>query len=415
MSAVTETALPTVRRAALVFIFVTVAIDMLAFGVIIPVLPHLIQDMVGGDTATALVWAGLFGVAYNVMQFVASPIQGALSDRFGRRPVILASNFGLGVDFILMALVQTLPLLFIGRVISGATAASLSTANAYIADVTPPEKRAAAFGMLGAAFGIGFVIGPAIGALASTLSPRAPFWLAAGLALGNFVYGWFVLPESLPPDKRSRFDWKRANPLGSLLLLKRYPQVFGLAAVVFLMQLAHVVYPATFVLFADYRYAWNAQTVGFVLAGVGILSALIQVVLLPRINKRIGERRMLLVGLAFGAVGCVLYALAPTGLLFLAAMPITALWGLANPAAQSLMTRTVDPHEQGRLQGAVTSLAAVAGIFGPALFTQTLITGIDGSLGVELPGLAFVVAAALLAAGLVVALKATSKPHVGAA
>ena len=258
------------RRAALVFIFITVLIDILAFGLIIPVLPHLIESFLEGNVSQAAIWYGWFSTAYMTMQFFFTPVQGALSDWLGRRPVILASNLGLGLDFILMATVNTLPLLFIGRIISGITAASFSTANAYVADVTPPEKRAQAFGMIGMAFGIGFVVAPAIGGFLGEINVRLPFWAAVVMCLTNFVYGLFVLPESLPKEKRTpHFDWAHANPFGALKLLRRYPQVLGLIGVLFLMALAHMVYPTTFVLYADYRFHWGTDMVGITLALVG--------------------------------------------------------------------------------------------------------------------------------------------------
>ncbi|EFF47791.1 drug:H+ antiporter-1 family protein [Xanthomonas citri pv. aurantifolii str. ICPB 10535] len=256
------------RRAALIFIFITVLIDVLSFGVIIPVLPDLVRHFTGGDYVVAAGWIGWFGFLFAAIQFVCSPLQGALSDRFGRRPVILLSCLGLGLDFILMAIAHSLPMLLLARVISGVCSASFSTANAYIADVTPPDKRAGAFGMLGAAFGIGFVAGPLIGGWLGSIGLRWPFWFAAGLALLNVLYGWFVLPELLPAQRRTaRLDWSHANPLGALKLLRRYPQVFGLASVVFLANLAHYVYPSIFVLFAGYQYHWGPREVSWVLAG----------------------------------------------------------------------------------------------------------------------------------------------------
>lgn len=401
-----------VRRAALAFVFVTVAIDILAFGIIIPVLPHLIQDFVGGDTALAARWVGAFGTVYALMQFAFSPMQGALSDRFGRRPVILLSNLGLAIDFVLMAVVNTLPLLFLGRVLSGITAASFSAANAYIADVTPPEKRAAGFGMMGAAFGIGFVIGPALGGWLGSLDVRAPFWVAAGLAAANFLYGYFILPESLPRERRTRFKLSEANPVGSLLLIRRYPQVYGLIAIVFLSMLAHYVLPAVFVLYADYRYGWDERDVGYVLALVGICSAIVQAGLAGRVVARFGERRALVAGLVAGAAGFALYGLADRGWLFLVAVPVMAFWGLSTPAAQSLMTRMVAPHEQGRLQGAVTSVGSTAGIFGPALFATVFATFIGERADWHLPGAAFLLAALLLLIGTAVALWTTRPAHV---
>ena len=259
------------RRAALVFIFITIVLDMLALGLIIPVLPGLIEDFLGGDTAGAAKVYGVFGTVWALMQFFSMPIAGSLSDRFGRRPVVLLSNLGLGLDYVLMALAPNLAWLFVGRVISGITAASVSTGMAYVADVTPPEKRSGAFGMLGVAFGIGFVFGPALGGVLGTVDPRLPFWVAAGLSLANAAYGYFVLPESLPPEKRRPFEWRRSNPLGSLRLLRSHPELTGLAGVVFLNNLAHAALPATFVLYAGYRYGWDARTVGLTLGVIGDL------------------------------------------------------------------------------------------------------------------------------------------------
>ena len=395
------------RRAALAFVFVTVLLDILAFGMIIPVLPHLLASFLEGNLARTAIVHGLFASSFMVMQFVFSPVQGALSDRFGRRPVILLSNLGLGLDFLLMAVAQTLPLLFIGRVLSGITSASFSTANAYIADVTAPADRAAAYGKLGMAFGIGFVLAPAVGGLIGDANPRLPFWIAAGLSLANFCYGYFVLPESLPPDRRSPFSWRRANPVASLSFLSHHPEVFALAGVVFLMQLAHIVYPSVFVLYSDYRFDWGAKTVGFTLAGVGVLSIIVQGGLIKRFIKAFGERRTLLLGLAFGTTGFVLYGLAPSGAWFWAAMPVAALWGIATPAAQALMTRQVSPTEQGRLQGSIVSLSSVAGILGPTIFTRAFSDA--ASRGPHNPwvGITFWLAAAMLAAGLLLAWRAT--------
>jgi DHA1 family tetracycline resistance protein-like MFS transporter len=399
-----------VRRAAVTFIFVTVMLDMLAFGIIIPVLPHLIVQLIGGSIAKAAVWSSAFGTLYMLMQFVFSPIQGALSDRFGRRTVILISSFGLGIDFVVMALAPVLWLLFIGRAVSGICAASFSTANAYIADVTPKEKRAAAFGLLGAAFGIGFIVGPALGGFLGHLHIRLPFWVAAGLSLVNFCYGFFVLPESLPPERRSaRFDWRHANPFGVLVLLRRYPQVFGLAAVFFLANLAQFSLNSTYVLYTDYRYGWGPQIVGYTLALVGLFSGLVQAVLVRRLMPTLGERRMIMAGLALCIVGYVFFGLAPTAWLFVLGIPFLCLGGLVGPPAQAMMTHQVDAHEQGRLQGALTSLASLAGIFGPALFANLFALFISDHAPLPLPGVAFVLAAILLAVAAVVAWRVTAR------
>lgn len=401
-------ALPTVRRAALAFIFITVLIDILSFGLIIPVLPHLLKQFMAGDIARATMWHGMFATAFMVMQFFSSPIQGALSDRFGRRPVILISTFGLAVDFLVMALAQTLPWLFIGRLLSGVTSASFSTANAYIADVTPPEKRAAAFGKLGMAFGLGFTLAPVFGAWLGEINIRMPFYVAAGLAASNFLYGLFVLPESLPPENRSpRFEWRRANPVASLKLLRGHPELFGLASVVFLMALAHLVYPTTFVLYADYRFGWGLRMVGITLLIVGVLTIIVQGGLIGRIVKVLGERRALMFGMACGALGFFFYGLAPNGYWFWAAMPLAALWGVANPSAQAIMTRHVTPQEQGRLQGAIGSLNSIAGIIAPTMFTYTLASIVDADMHAFWAGATFWLAAALVAAGGLVAWRVT--------
>jgi DHA1 family tetracycline resistance protein-like MFS transporter len=400
---------PPARRAALAFIFVTILVDVLAFGLIIPVLPQLLKKISGGVLAEATVWHGLFATGFMVMQFFFSPIQGALSDRFGRRPVILVSNAGLAIDFVIMAMAETLPLLFIARLLSGATSASFSTANAYVADVTPPEKRAAAFGRLGMAFGIGFTVAPVMGAWLGAVDLHLPFWVAAGLCAANFCYGWFVLPESLPPERRVPFEWRRANPLGSLKLLRAHPELFGLAGVSFLMAMAHLVYPTTFVLYADYRFGWGLEMVGWTLLLVGLLTIIVQGGLIGRISRTFGDRRTLLLGAAAGGIGFTGYALAPTGYWFWAAMPIAALWAIAGPAAQALMTSRVSASEQGRLQGAIGSLNSIAGILGPTLFTQTLAAVAVNEVRGPLAGATFWLAAGLVTLGGLLAWRITTR------
>ena len=390
------------------FIWITVALDILAIGVVIPVLPHLIKQFVGGSVETAAWWVGVFGSVFALSQFLASPLQGALSDRFGRRPVVLLSNLGLGLDFVLMALANTLPLLFLGRVLAGITSASISTANAYIADITPAEKRAGAFGMLGAAFGIGFVIGPALGGVLGEIDVRLPFWVAAGLSLANFLYGVFVLPESLPPARRSpRFDVKRANPLGALRLLGEARGVAGLAGVVFLSQLAHYVLPSVYVLYTDYRYGWSELEVGLTLGLVGVCNALVQAVLVRKLVPRIGERRAVGIGLACGIVGFVVMGVATTAEVFLLSIPLMALWGLAGPATQSLVTQRIAPELQGRLQGSLASLVATAGIAGPLLFTAIFRLFIGEQPPAYVPGAAFLLSALLLVSAWALAHRAT--------
>jgi DHA1 family tetracycline resistance protein-like MFS transporter len=335
------------------------------------------------------------------MQFIFSPVLGTLSDRFGRRPIVLLSNFGLGLDYILMALSPTLSWLFVGRVISGITAASIPAATAYISDVTPPEKRAAGFGMLGAAFGVGFVVGPALGGMLGHVSPRLPFWVAAGLSLLNAMYGLFVLPESLPVERRSNFKWARANPVGSLKLLRSHPDLLGLASANFLSYLAHDALPSTFVLYAIFRYGWNEQTVGLTLAGVGAAYGVVQGGLVAPTVSRLGERGALLAGLLFGVAGFATFGLAPTGALFWMGIPLIALWGLSGPAAQGLMTRRVNATEQGQLQGAISSMRGISGMIGPALFTLTFASFIGPHKDWHIPGAAFLLSSALLLAALI--------------
>ena len=402
----TSTPAPPARRAALVFIFITVLIDILAFGLIIPVLPHLVEQFIGGDTRTAAWWVGIFGTVFAAIQFFSAPIQGALSDRFGRRPVILLSCLGLGLDFILMALAPNLMWLFVARVISAITSASFTTANAYIADVTPAEKRAGAFGMVGMAFGVGFIVGPMLGGWLGHFDLRYPFWGAAVLALLNFCYGLFVLPESLPPERRTRrFEWRQAHPIGAMKLIGQYPQLLGLAAILLLSNLAHYVYPSVFVLYADYRYGWGPMTVGQVLAVVGVCSALVQGLLVRRIVPKFGEANTLVLGLLAGTIGFAAYGAASTGLLFLCAIPVMALWGLAGPSAQALVTREVGPEVQGRIQGAMASLISLAGIIGPTLYTGAFALFTGDQAPVQLPGMPWFIASGLLAIALGVALR----------
>ncbi len=339
------------------FIFVTILLDMLALGLIVPILPKLVESFVDNDTASAARIFGLFGTAWALMQFVFSPILGGLSDRFGRRPVVLLSNFGLALDYVLMALAPSLTWLFVGRVISGITSASVSTAFAYIADITPPERRAAVFGKVGVAFGAGFILGPAIGGLLGGMDPRLPFWVAAGLSLANTLYGLLILPESLSKDRRSPFRWKSANPIGALHLLRSDRVLAGLSVVNFIAQIAHVVLPSTFVLYATYRYGWDATTVGLTLAMVGVCAMAVQGAAIGPIVRHLGERRALLLGLGCGAVGFLIFGGAPSGPLFWLGIPVMALWGVAGAATQALMTQLVAPDQQGQLQGATIERA----------------------------------------------------------
>ncbi|WP_457796198.1 TCR/Tet family MFS transporter [Methylocystis sp. S23] len=395
------------REAAFLFILITVALDMLALGVVIPVLPKLIAQFEGGDLRSAARIAGVFGFAWAAMQFVFQPVLGALSDHFGRRPVVLASNLGLGLDYIFMALAPSLPFLFVGRVISGATAASVATANAYISDITPPEKRAGRFGLIGAAFGLGFILGPAIGGALGDYDLRFPFWAAAFFSLANFAYGWFILPESLSPEKRAeKIVWRSANVLGSLEFLRSRQTLSFFAAALFLSYLAHESLPALFVLYTQARYNWDPSTTGWALAIVGVSQTVVSGGLVRPAVARLGEKTTLIIALVSGALGFLAYAFAPTGAIFMAAPPLIALWGMANPAVQGLATRLAGPKEQGRLQGALGSLRGVSGMVGPLFFSQIFALSLSLDFFV---GAGYFFAALLLAASLLVALKAIKR------
>lgn len=389
--------------AAFVFILVMVALDFLAFGIIAPVLPDLIRQFEGGDFARASDVVGYFGFAWATMQFIFSPLLGAWSDCFGRRPVILISCFGLSIDYIFMALAPSLRLLLVGRIISGITTSNVSTAYAYVTDVTPPEKRARQFGLISAAFGVGFVIGPAVGGYLGNINLRFPFWAAAILSLANALYGYFILPESLPVERRAKSAWHLANPLGSLTLLRSHPELAGLSVVVTLYYLAHNSLPSMWALYTEYRYGWDRQDVGFSLAVVGVSAAIVSGVLVGPFVKRFGERRSVLSGLLFGTMGFAGFAIAARGWIILAVIPFIALWGIAAPAIQSLMSRRVDATSQGKLQGAINSLRAITGMAGPVLFTQVFALAISPRARVRLAGAPYYLAAVLLFSSLLLA------------
>lgn len=400
------------RNAGFGFIFATVAIDMLGFGMIAPVLPKLVLSFAGRDSAQASAIYGAFATIFALMQFVCSPILGVLSDRFGRKPIVVLSTLGLGLDYILMALAPNLGWLFVGRVVSGITSANTSTAAAYIADVVPQERRAASFGMLGAAFGIGFVVGPAVGGLLGGIDPRLPFWFAAALSLGNALYGALVLPESLPRELRRAFAWSRANPL-SLGILRSHRELLGLSAVQFLSVLAGCALPSVYVLYAIERYAWNERTIGLSLAFVGIFSVLVQAFFMKPILARFGERRALLGGLLCGGLGMAIYGLASNGFAFTLGTPILMFWGLSS-VAQSMMTERVGPSEQGELQGALGSLRGIASLVGPAIFTLIFAAFVGPLRTLGLPGAPWFLAATMMIAATFVALRVTASRRIAA-
>jgi DHA1 family tetracycline resistance protein-like MFS transporter len=397
------------RRAAAAFIFVTVALDIIAGGVVGPVWPQLIQGFLGGDTSRSAVVFGVFATLFAVMQLLCMPVLGSLSDRFGRRPVILISCFGLAIDYVIMATAPNLAWLFVGRILSGGASASMATAGAYIADVTPPEKRAGAFGMLSAAFGLGFIVGPMMGGLLGQLSPRLPFWAAAGLTFANAAYGVLVLPESLRREHRAAFSFKLANPVAALGVLGANPRLARLAAINFMARLVHAVFAVAWTLYAAARYGWGPAMIGVSLVVVGASSLVVSMLLVRPTVAWLGERSAMIAGLLFGALGFGLLGWAPQGWTFLVSIAVLCLWGLASPCIQSLMTRLVAPSEQGRLQGANAGVTSIAGIVGPPIFAAALAFGsTPAHAALGLIGLPFYLAAALMLVAVGVAWRATA-------
>ena len=388
---------PRARKAAIAFIFVTAVLDILSMGVIMPVLPQLIEQFAGSD-ALAGVWNGAFVAMWAAMQFLASPVIGSLSDRYGRRPVILISCAGLALDWMLMALAPNLWWLAVGRILGGLTSSSFTAIYAYMADITAPDQRARAYGLIGAAFSGGFVLGPVVGGFLGEIGPRAPFWFAAALSGVAFLYGLFILPESLPVEKRMPFSWRRANPVGAMSLLLRKAELTGLAVVNFLLYFSHHVFSAIFVLYAMHRYGWGPREVGLLLAGVGVIDMVMQGMVVGPVTRALGDRRTMLIGFLGGTVGMAMMGWAPDGVWFSLAMLPNALWGLAMPTMQALMTRQVGDDEQGQLQGANNSVASIAGIASPLFFGWVYAVSVGEGAWVPHPGLAFFLAALVLAA-----------------
>ncbi|WP_413988281.1 TCR/Tet family MFS transporter [Labrys okinawensis] len=380
---------------ALTFVLVTVLIDMIGLGIVIPVLPRLIEDIAHVDIARASVVGGWLFVAYSAMQFLFGPIIGNLSDAYGRRPVLLLSVAGLGVDYLLTAFAPTIAWLFLGRLIAGICGASYTTANAFIADITAPENRAKAFGMIGAAFGIGFTLGPALGGLLSHFGDRAPFFLAAGLSIVNVIYGYFVLPETLARDKRRLFTLRRANPLGALVAFRHHPLVLGFGAALFLHFLATNVYPAIWAYYTIYRYGWSELEVGLSLAAFGVITAIVQGGLVGPFIKRFGEWMAAVISLTVECIIAVGYGLASHGWMIYALLVVGALQGVAMPAINAMMTHEVDENAQGELQGAIASLMGIAAIVSPLLGTQLFGLFAGPGAVMELPGAPFFLTAFL--------------------
>lgn len=376
-----------------IFVFITITLDMLALGMIVPVLPNLLKDMTGGDVGEAAHMIGIFGFFWALMQFISMPILGAMSDQIGRKPILLISNFGQALANLMTAFAPTFWILLLSRVLSGAVSAVGSAANAYVADSEPVETRAQKFGMLGAAFGLGFILGPAIGGYLGQIDLRLPFFVAAGLCTANGLFGLFMLKESLSPENRRPFRWNSANPIDSLQFLGSNPKILKLALIRGLCDFAQVVYPATFVLYGFCRYGWESDVAGLTLGLVGLSSMIVQAALVGRIIRRIGEVSTLILGLLLGAVGYGLYAWAPNQYILWASVPIASLAGIYGAAIQSLLTRQIGPDEQGRLQGAVGAVQAATSMVGPLVFTAIFAWSIAPVREPTLPGLALSLAA----------------------
>ena len=402
---------PKPLRAAFRFIFIALALDMLALGVISPVLPRLIIQLQGGGEASAAHWVGWLLTVAATMQFATMTTVGALSDAIGRRPVLLLSMFGQAINYAIIAMAPDLWWLMIGQIIVGVTSSSVPTAMAYVADVTPPGERASAFGKLSAAFGIGFLVGPSLGGVLGNLDPKAPFWVAGALSALNGLYGLFVMPESLERQRRTPFNIRRINPFSSLVLFRQRQSVRSLAIVKFLNDIAFWSFQSAFALYAMYRYHWTPQDIGLTLTFYAALSGAVQILVVGWVVKRFGERASVLSGLIFGAAGFVAIALSPSGYYLLLFLPIGVLWGLAGPANQSIMTSRVEPTEQGLLQGALASLTGIAGMIGPGLFTAVFALFIRRESDLHQPGAPFIAAAVLVTASVIVAFFATREPH----
>lgn len=397
------------RKAALIFIFITVLVDVIGLGIIIPVVPSLIMHLTGEGISDAALYGGALMFVYAATQFLFAPVIGSLSDRFGRRPVILISLFGFGINYILLGLAPSIFWLFAARLVSGITGASFTTASAYIADISTPEKKAQNFGLIGAAFGMGFIIGPVIGGLLGEYGPRIPFFAAAAITLLNFLYGLFVLPESLSLDNRRDFDIKRANPLGSLKQIRKFPAIAGLVGVFFLVYLAQHATQSTWTYYTMEKFSWDEKMVGISLGVVGFFVAIVQGGLTRVVIPKIGEVRSVYLGLTFSALGFMGFAFSPTGLIMLSMILPYCLGGFAGPALQGIISNQVPDNQQGELQGALTSLVSFTAIFGPPLMTNLFSYFTSGTSPFEFPGAPFFTASILVLTALIFAIKALSK------
>jgi MFS transporter, DHA1 family, tetracycline resistance protein len=399
------------RQAGLGFIFVTIVLDVLGAGMVIPVLPQLVASLVEGDVNTAAQYYGYFVGLFSAMQFIFAPAFGGLSDQYGRRPVLLLSLFGAALSYVLLAFAPNLTLLFIGRAVAGVSAANITAANAYIADISPPDQRARNFGLLGAAFGIGFIVGPLLGGVLGSFGERVPFLVAGALSLLNALYGLFVLPESLPPERRRKFEWREANPLRSLNALGRYAVVLNLVGTLLCTNLAQQALYTTWVLYTTYRFNWNSWEQGISLAFFGAMTAIFQAVLLPVLLPRLGERRALVLGLITSVVAYVLYGLATTGWMMYVIIAASGLSFIIQPAVQALITNAVPGDEQGAIQGAVTSLFSLTAIIGPIIATELFSYFTAPARSVTIPGAPFFLAALLMLIASLLAVRTFTRRH----
>lgn len=396
---------------AIFFILVTVLIDVIGIGIIIPIMPSLYQELTGGTVSEASQYSAYLVFIYALMQFIFSPIIGGLSDQYGRRPVLLMSLFGFGLDFIFLALAPSIGWLFVGRIISGIAGASFTTANAYIADITEPEKRAQSFGMIGAAFGLGFIIGPSLGGILGEYGTRIPFWVSAGLALINWLYGYFILPESLLPENRRKFDIKRANPIGSLLNLKKYPYVLALVLSLFLVNVSNFATQGTWSFYGIEKFSWSKLEVGLSLGFVGLMVAIVQGGLIRVIIPKLGQERSLFLGLAINALGLAAFAFASSSWMMYAIMVPFAVGGLAGPAFQGIISNQVGKNEQGELQGGLTSLMSIAAIVGQPLMLGLFRTFTKENAPIYFPGAPFLMGGLLSLISLLLVFRTIKKEN----
>ena len=396
---------------ALLFIFITVLVDVIGLGIIIPIVPKLIENLTGLGINEASKYGGWLLFSFAIMQFIFSPILGGLSDRFGRRPILLLSLFGLGLDYIFHAFAPSIAWLFVGRIIAGIMGASFSTATAYIADISSPEKRAQNFGLIGAAFGLGFIIGPVIGGISSKWGTNVPFLIAAGLTLLNVIYGYFVLPESLSKDNRRAFEWKRANPISSLKNLRKQPVVSGLVISLVLTFIASHAVQSNWSFYTMYKFNWTAEIVGYSLAVVGVLVAFVQGFLIRKIIPRLGQVKSIYLGMSFSALGLLLFGLASESWMMFAFLIPYCLGGIAGPSIQGVISSQVPANEQGELQGALTSLMSLCGVFGPLLMTNLFAFATAKNSTFHVPGAPFFLASCLTLVSFYLSYRTLSKKH----